>query len=236
MCHVAGAGSDRPDEVLGRQARRRARPSPSGDDDDDAGERSRVGEKRPAGSGGGDEQPAECRPGRLRDGERHRVQGDRLRHLVPRDELGDDRLLRRHAERGAEAIEGDTGEQQPGRHRVGQRERPEPSRDQRLPRLGGDDETPAVEHVGERAGGQREHERRDGSRGGQQRHESGRAGELDHQPPGGDLLHPEAQVGHDPGRPRAPEDGVAQRRVDTAGFHVTATIRTPCPGLNIESV
>ena len=103
----------------------------------------------------------------------------------------------RHAERGAEAVEPDTCEQEPGRHRVGQRERAEPSRDERLPRLGGDDEAPTVEHVGERAGVQREHERRDGRRGGQQRHESGRTGELDHQPAGGDPLHPNAQIGHE---------------------------------------
>jgi hypothetical protein len=52
----------------------------------------------------GDQGAAERRPERLRRGEPGRVQRDGLRQVLAADELGQDRRLRRHAQRRAEPV------------------------------------------------------------------------------------------------------------------------------------
>ena len=181
---AAGPGTD---EIAGPHREQR-------DDDRDVAER--VDRERHAGPRQRDDEPAEGRPDDPRRRAESGAERDRVGQVALPDDPEDERVPRWVVEHEHEALEDGDDVHLPEHDRARQREHGQRGRGERQQRLRHEQQAADVEAVDHRADeeaeerhGQelRERERSDGER---------RAGQLEHEPVGGDLLHPRADERH----------------------------------------
>ena len=177
----------------------------------DAEDRQRIGGEHRTGARRGDDQAAECGADRARDVDAERIERDRLLQRGPRYELGNDRLKGGSGEGRAHRDGGGEGEQYP---RVGQARERQHRQDRgagQAEQLCAHQQLAPVDDVGERPGGEREDEHREGRRRLHQRDHQRVGRERGHQPARADIVHPGADVRDDGRDPQRAEHRVRKR-------------------------